>query len=336
MPPDDPLGRHGPSLDNFLRKTPIKPAHQMQPCPYGKKCTYGNKCKYSHPERSKHRKPTSELLLEQDQRRKEQKILQELQSRKMGPNPIMPWERGDGVLGGDMEPLGNPASRGTRSSPVSHQESAGTWPLMNHSMTDNNMSTVPLSSTQHAQLNHRHGQEDILRAGAYGGVSVPRERTSIPNQNMHHVGERWSSVPDHRVVGYTPQHPQRLPPAGRQSMPHNVLPQQHPTRSSMTAPLLGYAPPAQPPTRDMMTAPLTERDYQHQAAHQLGMGGGKRFYHQPRPRESQPPVLSGQYHRTRDPREHIDPNLIPSLAQDFQTLGLREPRWALATLLIHF
>lgn len=35
MPPDDPLGRHGPTLDNFLRKTPRIP--KKQPCPYGKK-----------------------------------------------------------------------------------------------------------------------------------------------------------------------------------------------------------------------------------------------------------------------------------------------------------
>ncbi|ELV14270.1 putative ribonuclease ZC3H12B [Tupaia chinensis] len=52
MPPDDPLGRHGPSLENFLRKRPIVPEHKKQPCPYGKKCTYGHKCKYYHPERA--------------------------------------------------------------------------------------------------------------------------------------------------------------------------------------------------------------------------------------------------------------------------------------------
>nr|XP_057907164.1 probable ribonuclease ZC3H12C [Doryrhamphus excisus]XP_057907165.1 probable ribonuclease ZC3H12C [Doryrhamphus excisus]XP_057907167.1 probable ribonuclease ZC3H12C [Doryrhamphus excisus] len=51
MPPDDPLGRHGPSLDNFLRKRAVVPEQKKQPCPYGKKCTYGHKCKYYHPER---------------------------------------------------------------------------------------------------------------------------------------------------------------------------------------------------------------------------------------------------------------------------------------------
>ncbi|XP_055372431.1 probable ribonuclease ZC3H12C isoform X2 [Condylostylus longicornis] len=50
MPPDDPLGRSGPTLDNFLRIQPKK-GDPPPPCPYGKKCTYGNKCKFHHPER---------------------------------------------------------------------------------------------------------------------------------------------------------------------------------------------------------------------------------------------------------------------------------------------
>nr|XP_012635389.1 endoribonuclease ZC3H12A [Microcebus murinus]XP_012635390.1 endoribonuclease ZC3H12A [Microcebus murinus]XP_012635392.1 endoribonuclease ZC3H12A [Microcebus murinus] len=51
MPPDDPLGRHGPSLDNFLRKKPLTSEQRKQPCPYGRKCTYGIKCRFFHPER---------------------------------------------------------------------------------------------------------------------------------------------------------------------------------------------------------------------------------------------------------------------------------------------
>ncbi|XP_029588617.1 ribonuclease ZC3H12A [Salmo trutta] len=50
MPPDDPLGRHGPTLENFLLKVPRLP--RKQPCPYGRKCTYGMKCKFYHPERA--------------------------------------------------------------------------------------------------------------------------------------------------------------------------------------------------------------------------------------------------------------------------------------------
>ncbi|XP_029985140.1 probable ribonuclease ZC3H12D [Sphaeramia orbicularis] len=53
MPPDDPLGRNGPTIDDFLRKKPWNPENnKQQHCPYGKKCTYGVKCKFYHPERT--------------------------------------------------------------------------------------------------------------------------------------------------------------------------------------------------------------------------------------------------------------------------------------------
>ncbi|XP_007516468.1 probable ribonuclease ZC3H12D [Erinaceus europaeus] len=51
MPPDDPLGRWGPTLSNFLSRKPKPPEPSWQHCPYGKKCTYGVKCKFFHPER---------------------------------------------------------------------------------------------------------------------------------------------------------------------------------------------------------------------------------------------------------------------------------------------
>ncbi|KAK7887260.1 hypothetical protein WMY93_026881 [Mugilogobius chulae] len=53
MPPDDPLGRHGPTLNNFLRKKDLPTDQKRQTCPYEQRCTYGNKCKYFHPERPK-------------------------------------------------------------------------------------------------------------------------------------------------------------------------------------------------------------------------------------------------------------------------------------------
>ena len=49
MPPDDPLGRHGPTLNEFLRKNVER--RGTQHCPYGRKCTFGPKCKFYHPER---------------------------------------------------------------------------------------------------------------------------------------------------------------------------------------------------------------------------------------------------------------------------------------------
>ncbi|XP_023717154.1 endoribonuclease ZC3H12A isoform X2 [Cryptotermes secundus] len=71
MPPDDPLGRSGPTLDNFLRIQPRK-GDPPPPCPYGKKCTYGNKCKFHHPERGPlPHKSVTERLVEHAQRQRE-------------------------------------------------------------------------------------------------------------------------------------------------------------------------------------------------------------------------------------------------------------------------
>lgn len=68
MPPDDPLGRSGPTLDNFLKYQPKK-GDPPPPCPYAKKCTYGNKCKYHHPERGPlPHKSVTERLSEHAQR----------------------------------------------------------------------------------------------------------------------------------------------------------------------------------------------------------------------------------------------------------------------------
>lgn len=64
MVPQDPLGKHGPRLDTFLRfergVSPHKEASSDQhmmipkdktPCPYKEKCTFGPRCRYYHPER---------------------------------------------------------------------------------------------------------------------------------------------------------------------------------------------------------------------------------------------------------------------------------------------
>ncbi|BES87709.1 Zc3h12a-like Ribonuclease NYN domain [Nesidiocoris tenuis] len=66
MPPDDPLGRSGPTLDNFLK---LRRSEPLPPCPYGKKCTYGSKCKFQHPERGMMpHKTVTERLVEHAQR----------------------------------------------------------------------------------------------------------------------------------------------------------------------------------------------------------------------------------------------------------------------------
>lgn len=92
MPPDDPLGRHGPSLDAFLRKVQRAPPEGLPPaCPYGKKCTYGNKCKYYHPERGNlPQKSVTERLAEQARLQlQEVKARQGVKSRDSSPGELL-------------------------------------------------------------------------------------------------------------------------------------------------------------------------------------------------------------------------------------------------------
>jgi len=77
MPPDDPLGRSGPTLENFLKMPALRKGGET--CPYGKKCTYGNKCKYNHPERGLGpQKSVTERLVENAQK--------QLLARNIDPN----------------------------------------------------------------------------------------------------------------------------------------------------------------------------------------------------------------------------------------------------------
>ena len=59
MVPEDPLGKHGPSLTQLLQmestgpsvKGPSPDTPGPKVCPYAERCTFGKKCRYYHPER---------------------------------------------------------------------------------------------------------------------------------------------------------------------------------------------------------------------------------------------------------------------------------------------
>lgn len=72
VPPDDPCGQYGPTLDKFLSKPKPEVNKYRQFCPFDKRCTYGNKCKYFHPERCTTVQPKSvvEIIAEEAKQNK--------------------------------------------------------------------------------------------------------------------------------------------------------------------------------------------------------------------------------------------------------------------------
>ncbi|XP_063853133.1 LOW QUALITY PROTEIN: uncharacterized protein LOC135095917, partial [Scylla paramamosain] len=108
VPPDDPLGRSGPTLDVFLRRS-ARDKDKQAPCPYGRKCTYGNKCKYKHPERgTAPLKSVTEQLQEQAQRHYQSK------GQSRDPSP------GEGLRGSLSLPVCVGGGRGRQEAAAAH------------------------------------------------------------------------------------------------------------------------------------------------------------------------------------------------------------------------
>lgn len=337
MPPDDPLGRHGPSLDNFLRSKPTKPSHQMQLCPWGKKCTYGNKCKYSHPERSRNLKTTSEILMEKDRARNEAKLKADMQARALKTEQIgMPWDKNRDGTGGRgagsslteplryssgasgagsslTEPLGYSSRVGSPGSPVhqpyrgthqAHGSSAATIPLMNPHMVDNSMKTVPLVSSQQ----YRGGQDVTYRG------SNASSRGQMHPQNLQSINERSHGIPDHRMASY--HHPNV--PSHQAPPPTQHHQQSLPKRSALTAPLPGYPHPHHHQlTRELLTAPLSEQEFNHHYA--SVQRPGQRYSLPQGTRDTSLPPQPSQTFPLSDHRGDL------AVAKDFQHLSLNNP-----------
>ncbi|KAM8766824.1 endoribonuclease ZC3H12A [Acanthopagrus schlegelii] len=153
MPPDDPLGRHGPTLENFLRKVPK--TQKKQPCPYGRKCTYGIKCKFSHPERPK---------------QSNRSLADELRESAKHPSPAqkLPSARSSPVLGQSLSLVEDMAKKltlghesGSSKKDQKHEHQVKASHRSSKRATSRKEKTSQLPSSEQSSARHGGSQEQL-------------------------------------------------------------------------------------------------------------------------------------------------------------------------------
>ncbi|KAM4700483.1 endoribonuclease ZC3H12A isoform 1-T2 [Discoglossus pictus] len=246
MPPDDPLGRHGPDLEDFLRKKSLGNESKKMQCPYGKKCTYGMKCKFYHPERMNHpqrsvadelrenaRLSPTKLQLEDKKSRKPS--LAEFSSTEMEKAAMakLPVERStslqksqtmDSNYSSQFYPTNN-ASTEWYPPPPSPQDS------LSFTSLDSGIDVWPSRSSSHCDPS----LEVVSHCSCCGGGQQQMYCKHRPdNDGRQHYGSQKSAVHSHNSAPYFPfnqsqpwSHPayrsgvSDTNPAARHSLPNN-------------------------------------------------------------------------------------------------------------------
>ncbi|XP_073338901.1 endoribonuclease ZC3H12A [Pagrus major] len=182
MPPDDPLGRHGPTLENFLRKFPKTQKKQL--CPYGKKCTYGIKCKFSHPERPK---------------QSNRSVADELResAKQTSPAQKVPSARSSPVPGQSLSLVEDMAKKltlghesGSLKKDHKHEHQVKTSHRSNKRTTSRKEKTGQHSSSDQASVRHGGSQEQ-LDSGLGSIDSQPLEAPWSDHQYTHSVRQQY-------------------------------------------------------------------------------------------------------------------------------------------------
>ncbi|XP_043278382.1 endoribonuclease rege-1-like isoform X2 [Venturia canescens] len=225
MPPDDPLGRSGPTLDNFLRIGPRR-TDPAPPCPYAKKCTYGNKCKFRHPERGPHpHKSVTERLVEHAQRH--------LQAR--GPSLSLPLPSATSAT--NVHSQHQPLCKARSALPGNIVKSSSSVPKSRS--VENVTADVTIVSN-----NIVYGQQMTTSQNVQGypsAVGWPAPRANNPDPepaNMHRKLQRQLTLNpacDPRLYQLRRYHQQpQQPPQLATSQQQQVLPQQSIINSSLS------------------------------------------------------------------------------------------------------
>lgn len=175
MLPDDPLGRHGPHLDQLLQLDPrsaqikgVSPEKFPAPiCPYADRCTFGKKCKYYHPEKegrdsnASSRSPSRSATPPASERR-------HVSSRNSSAEELFPPDRPPVEFG----------RSGERSSDIDVHE------------LKQRMETIAITG------GHQSPQKPVVEPSPYPGYYTAEPRAYEPSRrNLHHPKPQYLQIP---------------------------------------------------------------------------------------------------------------------------------------------
>jgi len=254
MPPDDPFGKNGPTLDQFLRKKVKVPSRA---CPYGKKCTYGNKCKYYHPDRATNQKSITDKLKEHSSQRINE-VRARVNSRDSSPGD--PLTRTRSMQPHQETTRSKQAVTRTKSSVPSLDHHWGTsgqqWPLFDTSIPPPLATPTPQTpppsappTNTHAKLSRQltlnpHFDPRIQNLHTHSDFSYPPPPPFSSPTPHHMVVTRNASEPDSYMQPHQAHQP--LMASAHQQQPMKAPPLQDLHKTWSTPAMEGGVTPINP------------------------------------------------------------------------------------------
>lgn len=223
MPPDDPLGKTGPTLDQFLSKdlrdlvggskkvlTDAQGGSSKPICPHLGNCTFGRKCRYYHPDREQPPKPQQQQ--QQPQFQKTEQMI------------------GSGLSAGHRTPTTTSRSATPSPSPDSRTHGSGVYSMVKCD-SRGNFSNHSSSDDLYHERSFNGGVGSDVNMPTTTGIDISELSEKLEKTSLHHTSpsRKLSCGHDHQMVWHQPTGrvvsspvlPEGVGPCMEKTRPHN-------------------------------------------------------------------------------------------------------------------